>query len=85
VALDSLLREIVEGRCLRADNPVKVNLEAPLEPILVRASPERLTQVFENLLDNAASFSSTGGRPGTTCFPPAGRITRTPSSTTRGT
>ncbi|HWM94618.1 MAG TPA: stimulus-sensing domain-containing protein [Thermoanaerobaculia bacterium] len=65
VALDALLREVVEGRCLRADNlvqaPIKINLEGPSEPIVVRASPERLTQVFENLLDNAASFSPPGG------------------------
>ena len=61
VALDGLLREIVEGRCLRADNPIEIKLDAPLEPVLVRASPERLTQVFENLLDNAASFSPAGG------------------------
>ena len=27
----------------------------------MRASPERLTQVFENLRDNAASFSPAGG------------------------
>jgi two-component system sensor histidine kinase ChvG len=61
VALDSLLREIVEGRCLRADNAVEFKLDAPPEPVVVRASPERLTQVFENLLDNAASFSPRGG------------------------
>jgi two-component system sensor histidine kinase ChvG len=61
VALDGLLREIVEGRCLRADNRIKIKLEGPSEPVLVRASPERLTQVFENLLDNAASFSPAGG------------------------
>jgi two-component system sensor histidine kinase ChvG len=61
VALDTLLREVVEGRCLRADNRVKINVDAPLEPVFVRASPERLTQVFENLLDNAASFSPEGG------------------------
>lgn len=61
VALDGLLREVVESRCLRADNRVKINLEKGSEPILVRASPERLTQVFENLLDNAESFSPAGG------------------------
>jgi two-component system sensor histidine kinase ChvG len=61
VALDGLLREIVEGRCLRADNKTEIKLEAPLEPVRVQASPERLTQVFENLLDNAASFSPLGG------------------------
>ncbi|MES1240460.1 MAG: ATP-binding protein [Acidobacteriota bacterium] len=57
VALDALLREVVESRCLRADNAVKFNLHRAPERIVVRASPERLTQVIENLLDNAASFS----------------------------
>ncbi len=65
VAVDGLLREIVEGRCLRADNGLKARLEikldTPSEPVLVQASPERLTQVFENLLDNAASFSPASG------------------------
>lgn len=61
VALDGLLREVVEARCLRADNRVKINLEKDSEPVLVHASPERLTQVFENLLDNAESFSPAGG------------------------
>lgn len=60
VALDVLLHEVVEGRCLRADNRTKVNLHRPPERIVVRASPERLTQVMENLLDNAASFSPDG-------------------------
>jgi two-component system sensor histidine kinase ChvG len=60
VALDVLLREVVEGRCLRADNQTKINLQRPPERIVVRASPERLTQVMENLLDNAASFSPDG-------------------------
>jgi len=61
VALDGLLREIVEGRCLRADNRLEIKLDMPPQPVLVQASPERLTQVFENLLDNAASFSPPGG------------------------
>lgn len=60
VALDVLLGEVVESRCLRADNRVKVNLHRASEKIVVRASPERLTQVMENLLDNAASFSPEG-------------------------
>jgi two-component system, OmpR family, sensor histidine kinase ChvG len=61
VALDVLLREMIASRCLRADKDVEFQLQAPPEPVLVRASAERLTQVFENLLDNAASFSPAGG------------------------
>jgi two-component system sensor histidine kinase ChvG len=61
VALDALLREVVEGRCLRAGNRLKIQLHKASGRIVVRASPERLTQVIENLLDNAASFSPEGG------------------------
>jgi len=61
VDLDALLREVAEGFCRRADKDVKIVLAAPGGPLPVRASPERLLQVFENLLDNARSFSPAGG------------------------
>jgi two-component system sensor histidine kinase ChvG len=61
MALDALLRDLIESRCRRADQDLRFELQASPEPVLVRASPERLTQVFENLLDNAASFSPAGG------------------------
>jgi two-component system, OmpR family, sensor histidine kinase ChvG len=61
VDLDALLQEAAEGFRRRADNRVKLVLHAPGGPIAVRARPERLLQVFENLLDNARSFSPTGG------------------------
>jgi two-component system, OmpR family, sensor histidine kinase ChvG len=60
VDLDALLKEAAEGFRRRADiagNGVKLVLHAPGEPVPVRATPERLLQVFENLLDNARSFS----------------------------
>jgi len=40
---------------------VRLELVAPPEPVVARGSPERLTQVFENLLDNAVSFSPPAG------------------------
>ncbi|MFY9825115.1 MAG: ATP-binding protein [Thermoanaerobaculia bacterium] len=61
VDLDALLREVTEGFRQRADKDVKIDLSAPGIPLPVRASPERLFQVFENLLDNARSFSPAGG------------------------
>jgi two-component system sensor histidine kinase ChvG len=38
-----------------------IELRSPARPILVNASPERLSQVFVNLLDNARGFSPPGG------------------------
>lgn len=64
--LTSLAREVIEGVRRRADKGVKIQLQVGSGPLPVRASAERLTQVFENLLDNALGFS-----------PPDGRVTLT--------
>jgi two-component system sensor histidine kinase ChvG len=61
VDLTQLLPAIVEGYRLRGMNGVRLELVAPPEPVVARGSPERLTQVFENLLDNAVSFSPPAG------------------------
>ena len=60
----------------RRQSEVKLVLEASGGPIPVRAAPERLLQVFENLLDNAASFSPAGG---TVDRHPGARATAWPS------
>jgi two-component system sensor histidine kinase ChvG len=60
VDLEALLREVAEGFRRRADNR-EIRLVSPGAPVLVRARSERLLQVFENLLDNALSFSPAGG------------------------
>ncbi|HYG65021.1 MAG TPA: ATP-binding protein, partial [Thermoanaerobaculia bacterium] len=59
--LTGLLGEVVESYRLRAGRGVRIDLQAPAGPLVVRASPERLAQVFENLLDNAMGFSPPGG------------------------
>jgi len=61
VDLDALLKDVAESFRRRADKDVKIRLSAPGSPLPVRASPERLFQVFENLLDNARGFSPAGG------------------------
>jgi len=64
IDLEALLREAVEGFRRRADNgkdAVEIDLASPGVPVPVRARSERLLQVFENLLDNARSFSPAGG------------------------
>lgn len=60
VDLGGLLEELVEGFRQRAPESVEVALERPAEPVAVIASPDRLAQVFENLLDNAAGFAPEG-------------------------
>ena len=61
VDLNALLPAIVEGYRLRGRAGVRVELSDAGGPLVVRGTPERLTQVFENLLDNAVSFSPPAG------------------------
>ena len=60
VDLGRLLEEIVEGYRLRGAEPVRLELDCPRGECRVEAVPERLAQLFENLLDNALSFSPAG-------------------------
>lgn len=61
VRLDELLGTLVGNFELRRDGDVTYRLDLPASPVTVRAPPHRLAQVFENLLDNARSFSPAGG------------------------
>ncbi|MEM8962238.1 MAG: ATP-binding protein, partial [Acidobacteriota bacterium] len=60
VALEPLLRTLIEPIALRHER-VDFELAATDEELVVTASPRRLAQVFENLLDNATSFSPPDG------------------------
>lgn len=60
VELQPLLSSVLESVSLRA-NGVRLDLRAPDRPVHALGSPERLAQVFENLLDNAVGFSPRGG------------------------
>ena len=61
VDLGGLLSAIVEGYRLRAGAGPRVELGPAPGPVPVRGVPERVTAVFENILDNALSFSPRGG------------------------
>lgn len=61
VDLNALLQRIVEGFRLRERERVVFDLDLPPAPLNVAASEDRLIQVFENLLDNAVSFTPSGG------------------------
>ena len=61
------LRDVLElagrtARPLLADRGVKLELELAAAPDDLSGDPERLEQVFVNLLANAAAFSPEGGR-----------------------
>ncbi len=60
VDLVRLLGGLVEGARGRAPEGVGVELAAPAGAVTVRAAPERLAQVVENLIDNAFGFAPVG-------------------------
>jgi two-component system sensor histidine kinase ChvG len=60
VPLDRLLAEIVDSFNVRERGRVRFRLESRVTST-VRGSTDRISQIFENLLDNAASFSPDGG------------------------
>jgi two-component system sensor histidine kinase ChvG len=66
VDLAALLGNILDAHRLRTNGAVQLELQTPpglpAWALHVRASPERLAQVFDNLVDNAVSFAPAGGR-----------------------
>ncbi|HUJ13652.1 MAG TPA: ATP-binding protein [Thermoanaerobaculia bacterium] len=62
VDVNALLQRIVEGFRMREKERIAFDLELAPAPLEAAASEDRLLQVFENLLDNAASFTPDGKR-----------------------
>jgi len=62
VDLSALLARWLEGRRLRLPGGVTIASELPAQPLRVQANADRLSQIFENLLDNAFSFAPAGTR-----------------------
>ncbi len=61
VELEGILRAFVERYEMQGAGAVRYRLEVAADGARVVVDPEHLAQVFENLLDNAASFSPPGG------------------------
>jgi signal transduction histidine kinase len=58
VKVSQILKQVIEARRLRGDSSVSVHLIENTSSFVVSMAPERLTQVLENLLENALSFAS---------------------------
>jgi two-component system sensor histidine kinase ChvG len=56
-----LIAKIVEGFRMREGTRVGFELQTGDEPLVVEGSEDRFIQIFENVLDNAVSFSPPGG------------------------
>ncbi|HUR83526.1 MAG TPA: ATP-binding protein [Thermoanaerobaculia bacterium] len=61
VDLGALLTRIVDGFRMREGERLRFDLQLGEAALFVEATEDRLIQVFENLLDNAAGFSPPGG------------------------
>ncbi len=63
VELRTILKEVSEGLQNQTRQAgVKVNLDLPATPVVVKGDRNELYEVFENLLDNAAKYGADGNR-----------------------
>lgn len=73
----SIHNAIETVRLEAAEKNIKIDVEAPDEPLFVKADPVRLEQVIWNLLNNAVKFTPVDGRIGVTLLAKPGEIVLT--------
>ncbi len=61
VDVSRLLETVVSITCNQSEGACQVRLAKPSAPVVVRGFESRLAQVFQNLIDNALSFSPASG------------------------
>jgi|SRR5579884_2390177 len=52
---------VIEHNLRAQEKAVRLITDIPSEPLIVRCDPNRVVQIFSNLLDNAVRFSAKGG------------------------
>jgi two-component system phosphate regulon sensor histidine kinase PhoR len=63
VNLGPIVRQVADGlQTLARDRGVTVEIEAPVEPLLVRGDRDELTRLFENLIENGLKYGASGKR-----------------------
>ena len=63
VDLVAVVRQVIDGlQTLARDRGVKIVVEAPPEPLVVRGDRDELIRVFENLIENALKYGASGER-----------------------
>jgi two-component system phosphate regulon sensor histidine kinase PhoR len=63
IVLQDAARQIIDGLRLRArEAEVEIRLDAPGRPLAVRGDRDEVLRVFENLIENALRYGSSGGR-----------------------
>ncbi len=60
--LRAVVSNAVETLELEANDHTQLNIALPAEPVWLHADPERLEQVFVNLLANASRYTDAGGK-----------------------